>query len=69
MVKFADLGPLYFGDAVCSQCGEVMARNIVLNRRGQAEKVVYVCENPETGCSYQVESDQRLSGMQQAVTK
>ena len=35
----------------------------------RVEKIIYRCENPATGCSYQVESDQRLNGMTLPVNK
>lgn len=54
---------MIFPDAVCSECGQIMEKEVVLGPRDRVVKVVYRCENEIVGCSYQVESDQRLNGM------
>lgn len=59
------LSPLIFAEVVCSECGQTMERELVRAARGgRVDKIVYRCVNPKSGCNYQVESDQRLIGMQ-----
>lgn len=63
MARFPGLNPMIFPDAVCCECGQLMEKEVVLGPRDRVIKVVYRCENTKVGCSYQVESDQRLNGM------
>ena len=69
MARFPALNPLIAAPAICSQCGEEMKMEVTRGPMNRVEKIVYRCENEKTGCSYQVESDQRLNGMALPVTK
>lgn len=69
MARFPAFNPLIKVDAVCSECGNVMALEVKRGPRNRVEKIIYRCENPESGCSYQVESDQRLNGMTMPIQK
>lgn len=61
------LSPLIAHDAICSTCGEKMARKVEKDSQGRALRITYTCSNEKSGCRYFVESDQRLSGMQHPV--
>jgi len=69
MSRFPALNPLIAAPSICSQCGEEMKMEIKRGPMNRVEKIIYRCENPETGCNYQVESDQRLNGMTLPVSK
>ena len=63
MARFPQLNPLLYVEAVCSQCGLIMEREIERGPMGRVQKIIYRCQNADMGCDYQVESDQRLNGM------
>lgn len=67
MTRLPAFNPLAYPDAVCSQCGMVMEREIERGPMNRVSKVIYRCVNEESGCSYQVESDIRLTGMAAAI--
>lgn len=62
-----DLNPLVAANAFCSTCGIKMKITVEKDKAGRAHKIVYTCTNAETGCSYAVESDERMSGMARPV--
>ena len=63
MAKLPTLNPVMAPDAFCSTCGNLMRIETEKGPNGRVEAILHVCENAETGCSYQVRSDARLNGM------
>lgn len=62
MAKLPTLNPVIAPDAYCSTCGKKMRIEQEKGPNGRVEAVLYVCENPDKGCCYQVRSDVRLNG-------
>ena len=58
-----ELNPISAPEAYCTMCGEKMKMTLERGPRNRVEKIVYSCVNPETGCNYKIDHDQRLTGM------
>ena len=69
MAKLPALNPLIAAPAVCTTCGSYMLVDLERGPMNMVEKIIYRCANSESGCHYQVESDQRLNGMTVAIKK
>lgn len=54
-----DHSPLIAATVVCHTCGSLLKPEVHKSRRG-VEMISYTCHNPETGCSYRVETNVML---------
>jgi hypothetical protein len=62
MHRLPSFNPFTAPDAVCSQCGVTMEKEVMRGPMNRPSGILYRCQNEQSGCDYQIESDVRLTG-------
>lgn len=67
MARLPKLSPLIVFELACSTCGLKMEHEVIIGPKGGAQAIRYRCQNADMGCSYQLETNQRISGQQRPI--